>query len=84
MEEQTEEWTKDYVVERCGRMWRIRGVPGLFTDKFHAEKAAAGRNNTRIDKTLKSATRKIRNSGDDIKKRMKDYKQLCQATPEYS
>ena len=90
MEKQTIEWQKDYVVVRDGTVWKIRRlsdnkfVEGSFTDKFHAEQHIASLNNTRIDKVIKSETNKIRNSGKDIKTRMKEYKELCQQIPEYS
>lgn len=90
MEEQTIEWQKDYVVVRDGTVWKIRRVsnnqfvPGSFTTKFHAEQHIASLNNTRIDKVVKTEIKKIQKSGKDIKKRMKEYKELCQQIPEYS
>lgn len=90
MEEQTLEWQKDYIVVRDGTVWKIRRVsnnqtiPGAFTDKFHAEQHIASLNNTRIDNIVKAETTKIKRSGKDIKKRMKEYKKLCQQIPEYS
>lgn len=90
MEEQTIEWKKDYVTVRDGTVWKIRRlsdnkfVEGAFTDRFHAEQHIASLNNNRIDKIIKSETKKIKHSGKDIKSRMKEYKELCQQIPEYS
>lgn len=88
MEEQTIEWKKDYVIVRDGRLWKIRNgsqyVPGAFTTKFHAEQHIASLNNSNIDKIVEHKTQSIKRSGKDIKKRMKEYKELCQQIPEYS
>lgn len=88
MEEQTLEWKKNYVVVRDGKLWKIRNgsvyVPGAFTDKFHAEQHIASLNNDNIDKIVEHKTQSIKRSGKDIKKRMKEYKELCQQIPEYS
>ena len=88
MEEQTIEWKKDYIIVRDGRLWKIRNntvyLPGAFTTKFHAEQHIASLNNKNIDQIVKKEIKAIKNSDKDIKKRMKEYKDLCQQIPEYS
>ena len=88
MEEQTIEWQKDYVIVKDGTLWKIRNkthyVEGAYTTKFHAEQALKGLQNTHITNTIKKETLAIKKSGKDIKKRMKEYKELCQQIPEYS
>jgi hypothetical protein len=88
MEEQTIEWKKNYVIVKDGTLWKIRiggnYVGGSFTTKFHAEQAMNGMQNRHITKTVKKEIKAIQKSGKDIKKRMKEYKELCQQIPEYS
>ncbi len=90
MAQQTIDWKKNLKVIRDGRFFRIINEDGgapyseSFTTLQHAEKAINAMNNKRIDNEFNKATKKIKQSGDTIKKRMKDYKELCQAMPNYS
>lgn len=88
MEEQAIEWKKNYIIVKDGRLWKIRSgnvyVEGAYTTRYHAEQAAKGLQNSHITKTIKKEINAIRKSDKDIKKRMKEYKELCQQIPEYS
>lgn len=88
MEEQTIEWKKDLTIVRDGRFFKVRNkntyIGGTFTTLAHAQNFIDGYNNNRIDKIVKKETSKIKNSDKPINKRMKEYKELCQAIPNYS
>jgi viroplasmin and RNaseH domain-containing protein len=88
MEEQTLEWKKDLVIVRDGRFFKVRNgtvyVGGAFTTVQHAENFIKGYNNKRVDDIVRKETKKIKNSDKPIKQRMKEYKELCQAIPDYS
>ena len=88
MEEQTLEWKKDLMVVRDGRFFKVRNgntyIGGTFTTMKHAQDFINGYNNKRVDTIVKKETKKIKNSDKPIKQRMKEYKELCQAIPNYS
>lgn len=88
MEEQTIEWKKDLEIVRDGRFFKVRNcnvyIGGLFTTIQHAENFIRGYNNKRVDDIIRKETKKIKNSDKPIKQRMKEYKELCQAIPNYS
>lgn len=90
MAQQTIDWQKNLKVVRDGRFFKIINENGSsthserFTTLYHAEQAIKAINNKRIDDEFKKATTRIKQSGDNINKRMKDYKELCQAIPSYS
>lgn len=90
MAQQTIDWKKNLKVVRDGRFFKIvnedcgYSYNERFTTLFHAEQAIKTINNKRIDDEFKKATKRIKKSGDPINKRMKDYKELCQAIPSYS
>lgn len=90
MAQQTINWQKSLKVVRDGRFFKIINEGGgspyneRFTTLYHAEQAIKAINNKRIDDEFKKATTRIKQSGDKINKRMKDYKELCQAIPSYS
>ena len=88
MEEQAIEWKKDLEIVRDGRFFKVRNcsayIGGSFTTMKHAQDFIDAYNNKRVDNIVKKETRKIRNSDEPIKKRMKEYKELCQAIPNYS
>lgn len=88
MEEQTLEWKKDLLIVRDGRFFKVRNcntyIGGSFTTLEHAKRFIAGYNNKRIDTIVKKETKKIQKSDKPIKQRMKEYKELCQAIPNYS
>lgn len=90
MAQQTIDWQKNLKVVRDGRFFKIINEDGgapyseRFTTLQHAEKAIKAINNKRIDDEFNKATKRIKKSGDPINKRMKDYKELCQAIPSYS
>jgi hypothetical protein len=89
MEKQTEEWTKDLIIVRDGTVFRVkrRGpgpmIKGAFTTYSHAERFIKSYLNNLIDETVKRKTTEIRKSDKPIKTRMKEYKELCQAIPNY-
>ena len=88
MEEQTLEWKKDLEVVRDGRFFKVRNgtvyVGGAFPTTQHAENFIKGYNNKRVDDIVRKETKKIKHSDKPIKQRMKEYKELCQAIPNYS
>lgn len=88
MEEQTLEWKKDLIIVRDGRFFKVRNcntyIGGSFTTMKHAQDFINGYNNKRVDTIVKKETKKIKNSDKPIKQRMKEYKELCQAIPDYS
>lgn len=88
MEEQTFEWKKNLLIIRDGRFFKVRNgtvyVGGTFTTRQHAENFIKGYNNKRVDDIVRKETKKIKHSDKPIKQRMKEYKELCQAIPNYS
>lgn len=89
MEKQDQNWTKSLRIIRDGKLFKVVGeagpaFKGAFTTYSHAERFIKAYNNSRIDEIVKKETKRIKNSKDPIKKRMKDYKELCQAIPNYS
>lgn len=89
METQNQEWTKNLRIVRDGKLFKILRETGpafkeYFTTYSHAERFIKAYNNNRIDEIVKKETNKIKKSQEPIKKRMKDYKELCQAIPNYS
>lgn len=89
MEKQDKNWTKSLRIVRDGKLFKVIGETGpalqvAFTTYSHAERFIKAYNNTRIDTIVRKETNRIKHSKDPIKKRMKDYKELCQAIPNYS
>lgn len=84
METQNQEWKKSYVIERVGKLFRVRSkdakrpLDELFTDMKHAQDYVTAIQQKQFNATVNKKIKAIKNSGDDIKKRMKDYKKLCQ------
>ena len=89
MEKQNQEWTKSLRIVRDGKLFKVFGetgpaLQGAFTTYSHAASFSKAYNNNRIDTIVKRETNKVKYSKDPIKKRMKDYKELCQAIANYS